>query len=115
MLVSCQDTGENINLLYGMIISRTLKDIEIDLSNYLIKEASSTYDNLTFTSIGFFFFAGKWLKKAGFKPNIKVVVEEIPSIINSSDALKVSVDSLLKEVLKIKVNLGATIDGLHKI
>ncbi|MCD7465088.1 hypothetical protein HAX54_000535 [Datura stramonium] len=52
--------------------------------------------------MGYVFYEGKWHKKVGFKPKLKGAIEEISSVIDSSDALKVSMDSLLKEALEIK-------------
>lgn len=62
MLESCQDSGSNASLPYGMIITRIQKDIDVDLSNYSVKEISLTYDNRTFSSMGYVFDDGKWYK-----------------------------------------------------
>ncbi|MCD9561429.1 hypothetical protein HAX54_020535 [Datura stramonium] len=94
MQKSYQDSGGNNSLLYGLLISRIVKDIGIDLSKYPAKEVSSTYDSWSFASIRYVLYEGTWLKKSRFKPKHKVDVEEIPSINDFGDALKAIVDSL---------------------
>ncbi|MCE5166773.1 hypothetical protein HAX54_026136, partial [Datura stramonium] len=56
-----------------------------------------------------------WNKKAGFKPNLKTVIDESPSIVNFSVVQIVPLDSLLKDAVEIKASLCAVADDLHKI
>ncbi|MCD9559691.1 hypothetical protein HAX54_017852, partial [Datura stramonium] len=112
---SCKDTGGNNNLPHGMISSRILKVIGIYLTKYPAKIISSTYDNRASASMGYVFSKGKWHKNVGFKPKLKMVIEEIPSRIDSSDSLNVSIDSPLKDAPKIKENLDTVVDDLHQI
>ncbi|MCD9561107.1 hypothetical protein HAX54_020068 [Datura stramonium] len=54
--------------------------MKMSLNRYLpTKEVSYTYDNKTFSSMGYVLSEGKWYKKFGFKPKPKAVVEDIPS------------------------------------
>ncbi|MCD9642136.1 hypothetical protein HAX54_028803, partial [Datura stramonium] len=115
MIENCQDTRGNNSLPYGMLISRILKVIDIDLSKYPAKEILSTYDNRAFANTSYMFSKGKWHKKARFKLKLKTAVEESPYEVDSSDAPKFSMKSLLKDALKIKASFRAVVDDLHNI
>ncbi|MCE0482400.1 hypothetical protein HAX54_041151, partial [Datura stramonium] len=92
-----------------------LKDIEINMPSYPVKEISSSYDNQTLARMVYVFVEGKWHKKAYFKHKNKPIIENYPSITNSDDALMISIENLLKEALEVKVSLGVVMDNLHKI
>ncbi|MCD7463679.1 hypothetical protein HAX54_051123, partial [Datura stramonium] len=53
LLESSQDPGSNARLPYGMILTRIIKAMSVDVSNFPVKEISSTYSYHAFTSISY--------------------------------------------------------------
>ncbi|MCD7447826.1 hypothetical protein HAX54_035304, partial [Datura stramonium] len=96
MLESCQDSRGNNRFPYGLLISRILKDIGIDLSKYPAKEGSGS-------------------RKGDSNLNQRLLSKDIPSINDFGDTCKASVVSLLKEALDIKVKLVAVVDDVHQV
>ncbi|MCD7465842.1 hypothetical protein HAX54_002019 [Datura stramonium] len=77
----------------------------VDISNFPVKEISSTYNDRAFSSMGYVLDEGVWVKKASYKPKIKNASPEGPSgvkIDGSQDAL---LNSLLYEAQDIKQSL----------
>ncbi|MCD9639854.1 hypothetical protein HAX54_024601 [Datura stramonium] len=108
-VVKSQYTGGNASSPYGMMISRILKDIGVDLSSYSVKKISSTYENLTFTSMGDAMKTSmKHLIKETlkFKVALSVVVDELHKIQDSlAQVLLVTRDSG-EEIAKLKSQIN---------
>ncbi|KAG5572387.1 hypothetical protein H5410_062153 [Solanum commersonii] len=100
---SSQDSSGSASLPYGMVISRILKVVGVDLSEYTANKISATYDLTTFASMGYTFENGRWTKKALSKPKV-----------GFSDKEKATATSEI-DILKIKHMLAAVVDGLQKV
>ncbi|MCD7465490.1 hypothetical protein HAX54_001417 [Datura stramonium] len=53
MLEISQDPGGNTSLLYGMIVTRIIKSMGVDVSSLPAKEIFSTYNDQSFSSMGY--------------------------------------------------------------
>ncbi|MCD9644150.1 hypothetical protein HAX54_032167 [Datura stramonium] len=95
-----------------MIVTLILKGIGVDLSKYTMKELSSMYDNLTFSSMEYVLDDGKWYKKASYKPNLKTIVTGSFSGTNSDDTQSIVINILLTEVQEVKLVFGAVAGDL---
>lgn len=93
MIESATESDTHAILPYGLIISRILIGLYIDLFYYKPLEVSVTYDIRTFASMGYILSDGKWSKKGPVKMKVK-----------QPWASKITTDSatdLLKEVAEI--------------
>ncbi|MCD9639387.1 hypothetical protein HAX54_023828 [Datura stramonium] len=114
MLESCQDPGGNTNLSYGIIMTRIIKAMGVDVSSFPVKEISYAYNDRAFYSIGYVLDEGVWVKKASYKPKVKPVSAEGPSSVRLDDAQGAVLNSLLFEAQEIKHSLGVVVGDLHK-
>lgn len=112
---SSQDSSGSASLPYGMVISRILKVVGVDLSEYTANKISATYNLTTFASMGYTLANGRWTKKALSKPKVGFLDEEKATATSEIDILKVSVAELMKETMEIKHTLAAVVDGLEKV
>lgn len=71
MIESAVESDTHAILPYGLIISRILIGLYIDLFYYKPLEVSVTYDIRTFASMGYILIDGKWSKKGPVKLKVK--------------------------------------------
>lgn len=105
MIESAAESGTHASLPYGLIISRILIGLDIDLFDYKSLEVSATYNIRTFATMGYVLIDGKWSKKGSVKVKVK-----------QPRASKITADSaadLLKEESEIKERLSALEVGMQ--
>ncbi|MCD7469771.1 hypothetical protein HAX54_009015 [Datura stramonium] len=81
MLESSQYRSGNTSLPYGIIVTRIIKAMGVDISSFPVKEISSTYNNQAFSSMGYILDEGVWVNKASYKPKIRHVSPDGPSCV----------------------------------
>ncbi|KAG5571787.1 hypothetical protein H5410_061553 [Solanum commersonii] len=104
---TANDPSGIVSLPYGLLISRILLDLLVDLSSFKPLEIVTIYDTCTFSSIGYVLVGTTWLKK-----------ESIKARTESVKPTRISVDSaaiILKDSNEIKARLTMLEDGLEKL
>ncbi|MCD7472806.1 hypothetical protein HAX54_014172 [Datura stramonium] len=86
ILESCQYPGGNTSLPYGMIVTRIIKAMGVDVSSFPVNEISSTYNDRAFSSMGYVLDERVWVKKASYKPKIKHASPEGPNSVKIDEA-----------------------------
>ncbi|MCD9638769.1 hypothetical protein HAX54_022920, partial [Datura stramonium] len=111
---SPQDPGGNTSLPYGMIVTRIIKAIGVDVSSFPVKEIFSTYSDRVFSSMSYVLDEAIWVKKANYKPKIIHASPKGPSNVKIDESQGVVLNSLLSEAQEIKQSLGTVVSDLHK-
>ncbi|KAM3288473.1 hypothetical protein P3S67_021903 [Capsicum chacoense] len=107
MVESVDDSSSAANLPYGILISRILRSLFLDLSGFPPKEISATYDSRTFTNLGYLLVDGKWSKKSVSKTK--------PTPTGEDKSTDVPTSSWKKEIAEIKDSLVTMSAGMQNI
>ncbi|MCE3052429.1 hypothetical protein HAX54_052600, partial [Datura stramonium] len=86
-------------------------DIGVDISNYPVKDISSTYNDRAFASMRYVLDDRQWYKTASYRPKIKLVVAKSSSRTSSDDD---AFDAPVTEIQEVKLSLNAVVGDLHR-
>ncbi|MCD7471996.1 hypothetical protein HAX54_012818, partial [Datura stramonium] len=114
MVESYQDTSGNASLPYGMIVSRIINSMGVDVSAFPVKEISSTYNDRAFSSMGYILDENRLVKKESFKPKGMFSTLESCTIVPPDGSSSFVFSSLMIEIKDVKETQGAVAGDMHK-
>lgn len=104
MLESTEDSNPTASLPYSLLISRILRDSQVDLFRFKATEVSATYDSHTFASMGYTLIDNQWHKKVSLKwktdapKSTRISADYVALITKEVDEIKGSLASLTTSV-----------------
>ncbi|MCE3216915.1 hypothetical protein HAX54_009357 [Datura stramonium] len=102
------------SLPYGILMSRIIKAMGVDVSEFPVKEITSTYNDRAFASMGYILNEDRWVKKESSKPKDKISTIESSSNVPPNSSSSSVPSSLLTNLKDVKETLGAVEGDLHK-